>query len=167
MLFRSNAVLATLRRELQDLTVFQFDLNKVKSVKMVGWKAKAGQNLTRVMERTGARAWTMKEPPDFALDSNQLEIFVAGLANLRAERFVARAGGPKPEHKLGPQDPTFRIEITVEGEKEPLTLTVGGLDAKEKAYYAESTSLKGAVFLLPQERFEKVLDDPTYFSKKS
>src|SRR5262249_20088405 len=73
-----NTVLTTLRRELQDLTVFHFDINKVKQVKMVGWKEKAGQNLTRIMERAGPGNWTMKEPPDFALDAGQLESFITG-----------------------------------------------------------------------------------------
>jgi hypothetical protein len=163
-----NHVPTMLRGELQDLTVFRFDLGKVKSVKLVGWKQVAGQNLTRIMERTGPNAWTMKEPPDFVLDPVQIETFVASLAGLRAERFVVRKGGPQPDHKLGPKDATFQIEITVEGEKEPMKLTIGGLDAKEKAYYAQASSLGNeVVFLLPQPLFEKVLTDATSFSKKS
>jgi len=60
----------------------------------------------------------------------------------------------------------LRIAITVEGEKTPLTLTIGDLSTKDKGYYAQSSTMPGDVFLLPQERFEKVLAGPKYFSKK-
>jgi hypothetical protein len=55
--------------------------------------------------------------------------------------------------------------LTVEGEKAPLTLTIGKLDPNEKAYYAQSSNLPGDVFLLPQSAFEKRLSGVKAFSK--
>jgi hypothetical protein len=61
----------------------------------------------------------------------------------------------------------LQVELTLEGEKVPLILTVGALDAKEKAFYAASSTLTGDVFLLPQDRFEKVVAGAKYFSKQA
>jgi len=57
------------------------------------------------------------------------------------------------------------ITLTVEGEKASLTLTLGKLDPNEKAYYAQSSSLPGDVFLLPQFIFEKRLSGVKSFSR--
>ena len=50
-------------------------------------------------------------------------------------------------------------------EKDPLKLTVGGLSAADKAYFATTSRLPGDVFLVPEDRFKKVLEGPTYFRK--
>jgi hypothetical protein len=90
---------------------------------------------------------------------------VVDLANLRAERFVVRKSGPKPEQELGNKERTLLIEITLDGEKNPLTLTIGKLDEKEKGYYAQSSTLPGDVFLVPQFLFEKRLTGIKFFGK--
>ena len=167
MIFSVAAVdLTPLRSELQDTTVFQFDVNKVQTLECTGWKKEVSFQFTLEMERKGPGNWAMKKPPDFDLDSAQTELFVAGLMGLKADRFVVRQKGPQAEHKLGEKDALLRIAITVEGEKTPLTLTIGDLSTKDKGYYAQSSTMPGDVFLLPQERFEKVLAGPKYFSKK-
>ena len=160
-------VLTALRGELQDLTVLHFDASKVKELKLAGWKSVVGSTFTLEVEQKAPRTWVMKAPADFDLDSGQADLFLNLLANLKAEKFVVRQGGPKPEYKLGPKDAALQIQVTVEGEKEPLTLTIGDLDAKEKAYYAQSSTLKDMVFLVRQDQFEKVLSGPKYFSKRT
>jgi len=58
------------------------------------------------------------------------------------------------------------VELTVEGGKQPPTLTFGALDAEAKAYFAAASTLPNDVFLLPQSRFEKLATTGIkYFSK--
>jgi hypothetical protein len=159
-------VLTTLRGELQDPTIFQFESAKIKEVKITGWKAQQGFLITLDLERKGPGEWTVKAPPGFDLDNRQADQFVQYLSHLRAERFVVRQKGPQPEHKLGAQEAALHVEITVEGEKSPLTLTIGALDTKEKAYYAQASTVPGDVFLVSQVNFELVVSGPKYFSKK-
>ncbi len=161
------SALGALGAELADPTVFHFDPAKVHDVKLTGWKQAVSFTFTLEMERRPERGWAVKTPADFDLDPAQADAFVGSLANLRALRFVRFQGGPKAEEKLAPAERSLQVEVTLEGEKTPLSLTVGGLDAKEGGYYAQSSSLSGAVFLVPKDRFEKVLTGPKHFSKKA
>jgi hypothetical protein len=159
-----NDLLTTLRSDLRDLSVVQFAADKVKSLKISGWKQAVGSTFTLELDRQAPRTWTAKMPSDFNLDSNQAEDFLTTLAGLRAEKFLP-VKGPQPEHKLGPKDARLQIEISVEGEKTPVTLTIGDLNVKDKVYYAQSSTWPNAVFTLSQDRLEKVLASPKYFTK--
>jgi hypothetical protein len=161
----SSTVLKPLEDELLDPTVFHFDPSKVKEVKVEGWKKAQGFAVTLNVVRKDSQSWTVKSPPDFDLDDAQVNAFLADLANLRAQRFLMKKGGAKPEHELDEKTRSLLITLTVEGEKAPLTLTLGKLDPNEKAYYAQSSSLSGDVFLLPQFIFEKRLSGVKSFSK--
>jgi hypothetical protein len=160
-------VVETLGSELRDPTVFHFEPNKLKTIKLTGWKQAVSYTFTLELEQKSPKVWTVKTPADFDLDNAQVENFANDLAGLRATRFVVRKGAAKPEHKLSATDRLLQIELTVEGEKAPLSLTVGALDAKEKGYYAQSSTLPGDVFLVAQDLFEKVLSGPKHFSKKT
>ena len=59
---------------------------------------------------------------------------------------------------------TLEVEVNVEKE-EPYKLTVGGLDADKKNYYARSNKLPNQFFLLSKDRFENVKSKPVHFSK--
>src|SRR5262249_22812257 len=87
------------------------------------------------------------------------------LSNLRAIKFLK--GGNKPEYGLDPKTnkSVLLIEISIEGEKEPLKLTIGAANAQDKAYYATSSNLKEQIFLVPEDIFKRVLESPAYFSK--
>lgn len=156
----SPAVLDALNAELQDPTVFHFDAAKAKAVKLAGWKQATGFTFTLDAERKADKGWTAKTPPDFDLDAEQVESLVRALADLKAVRFVSRTGPPKPEAKLGPNDRSLQIDVSVDGEKTPLTLTLGALDTKDKGYYAQASTLPGYVFLAPQEPVERLLTSP-------
>src|SRR5262249_3063708 len=123
-----------------------------------------GSPFTLDLERKSSQNWAVKAPAEFKLDEAQAEAFVTGLANLKAERFIAPKGGAKPEHRLDVKDGALQIEISVDGEKEPYQLTVGALHANE-GYYAQTNKLPGAVFLVAKDRFEKVKSKPAYFKK--
>jgi hypothetical protein len=167
--------LDTLKGDLEDPTVLAFDVAKVKELKLTGWKQAVGSTFTLQIERQTAGTWVPKTPPDFELDSAKAEAFAGALAGLKAQKFVLKKGGPQPEHKLGPKEATLTLELTVEGQKDPLTLTLGELDAKEKAYFAQSSGVPGAVFLLAEEpvaaagqaavNWKDVLKGPKHFSK--
>jgi hypothetical protein len=161
----STAVLKPLQGELLDPTVFHFEPSKVKEVKLEGWKKTQGFAVTLQAVRKDAQSWTVKSPSDFDLDEAQLNSFLVELSNLRAERFAVRKGVAKPEYELSDKDRALLITLTVEGEKSPLTLTIGKLAPNEKGYYAQSNNLPGDVFLLPQSPFEKRLSGVKAFSK--
>jgi hypothetical protein len=158
-------IVEVLNGELQEPTVFHFDAAKVKALKLSGWKQAAGYTFTLSVERKGDSSWAVKSPPDFDLDSEQIDSLLQNLGNLRAQRFVARKGGPKPEYKLSPTDRVLQIEIVLESEKTPLTLSLGAQDTKEKAYFAESSTLPGAVFLIAAAPFDKILSSPKSLAK--
>lgn len=155
-----GAVYDVLNSELQDPTVFHFDVAKARSIKLAGWKQATGFTFTLDAERKPDKLWAAKTPPDFDLDPDQVENLVRSLSDLKAVRFVSRSGPPKPEAKLAPNDRSLQIDVTVEGEKSPLTLTLGALDTKDKGYDAQASTLSGYVFLAPQEPFEKLLTSP-------
>jgi hypothetical protein len=157
---------AVLKGEIQDPTVFHFDANKVKGVTLAGWKNLGIGTITLELERAAGQGWTVKRPPDFSLDQSQADAFVKSLSDLAAVRFVSRNAEPKPAYQLDAKERAMLIEVTLDGEKAPLTLTVGAQDTKEKGYYAASSTLPRDVFLLPQARFEAMLTQgPKYFSK--
>src|SRR5262249_21081289 len=126
----NDFVLKWLQGDLQDLTVVKFDRDKVKGIKLVGFKEAMKFVATLEMENKGQQNWVAKSPPDLDLDPNQAIALVQYLANLKADRFVVQKIGPKPEYKLGEKERALYIQITVEGEKNPITLTIGNPDDK-------------------------------------
>jgi len=159
-------VLTVLDSELRDRNVFHFDPAKVHEVRLSGWKqVYKGIALTLVLERPAGKAWGIKPGgPDFKLDPDKVESFLKDLTDTErplAERFLP--GGVKPEYHLAKDTRHLEIAITVQGEKSPITFTIGTLDAKDKVYYAGSSTLPNQVFLVPQERLEKLLGGVEYF----
>jgi hypothetical protein len=153
-----------LQNELQDPTVLRLDPGAVTSVKLVGWKQAVGSTFTLEADRKDQKEWKTKAPPDFELDAGALDTFISGLSNLQAVRFL-RSSATKPEMKLGAADRLLTVEIGIGGAKTPISLTLGGLDLTDKAYYAQSSAMPGVVFLLPEAKFEKALTSPKSFSK--
>ena len=72
---------------------------------------------------------------------------------------------PKPEYKLEPKDGALDVILTVEGEKEPITLTLGG-PAGMDGFYARSNKVPSDVFVLPKPAFEAAKSKPAYFKKE-
>jgi hypothetical protein len=161
----SPSVVKPLQGELLDPTVFHFEPSKVKEIKVEGWKKVQGFAVTLDAVRKDSQSWTIKSPPEFDLDDALINGFLSDLSNLKAERFIVRKGAAKPEYELGEKERALLVTIILEGEKAPLTLTIGKLDPNEKAYFAQSSNLPGDVFLLPQALFEKRLTGVKAFSK--
>jgi hypothetical protein len=158
-------LLDALQGDFRDPTVLQFDPAKVKALKLVGWPEFSGSPFTLDLERKSAQEWTVKNPANFELDSSKVETFLNGLNQLKAQRFVGPRSSAKPEYKLELKEGALEVTITIDGEKEPATLTVGGLSGNE-GYFAVSNKFPGEVILVPKERFENAKSKPAYFRKE-
>lgn len=158
--------LKTLQENFADPHVFRFVPAKVKTMRLSGWKAVERRTMTLDMERKD-KTWIVKNDlGDFQLDPFKVDQLVHDLADLRAEKFIAFKTGAKPEYALDKETRTLEIEISLDGEKTPLLLTIGKLLEKEKGYAAQSSGLPGDVFVLPQDRFKALVEGGLkYFSK--
>jgi hypothetical protein len=156
-------VVRTLREaEFRDRTVFSFDADKVKEVKMM--IVATAFTLEPVFERTKDRTWTVKGLAKFNLDGDKLDRLVEELSRQRAERYVSFSG-PDKTHKLG-DDAKLKIDLLMDEGKTRYSLTVGGSDGAT-SYYAESSAMPKVVFLVPQRQFQPlIVDGVAYLSKK-
>lgn len=163
---RKGIAEALQQADLADPTVFALDLSKVRGMKLTGWKEFSvnGQPQSLDLERKSTSDWAVKGGGSYKLSSAAAEAFLLALQNVRAEKVVAFKAGPKPEHKLTPETGALLVELNVEGEKEPITLAIGALDADGKNYFATSNRLPGDVFLLAKDRFEKYKSKPNAFA---
>jgi hypothetical protein len=161
----NKGVVDALPGDFQEPTVFNFDVAKVKGMKLAGWQDVVGSPFVLELERKTSQEWTAKSPPGFAANSAQAESFMAGLAHLKAERFIDHKGAAKPEYKLDLKDGALEVYVTVEGEKEPLGLTVGGPSGTD-GYYAKSTKLPNTIFVVAKGLFESAKSKPAHFKKE-
>jgi len=159
-----KGILDALQGDLRDPAVLKFDINKVKTVKIAGWQDVVGSPFVLELERRTSQDWAVKNP-NFVLNSAQVETFVSGLSSLRAERFIGVKSGAKPEYKLDLKDGAMDIIITVEGEKDPLMLTVGS-PADPDGYYTKTNKLPNEIFVVAKASFDKAKTKPAYFKKE-
>src|SRR5262249_2293399 len=136
------------------------------------WQDVTGSPYTLQLERK-AGVWAVLKPADFKLDEGKIDGLLSYLATLRAKRFVAHKGSAKQpdpkETKLDLKAGALLVEITLEGEKEPITLTIGGLktDKMAEGYYAQSNKLPGDTFLLAEdEHIKNAKSKPAWFKKE-
>jgi hypothetical protein len=165
-----NNVVNTLKRELQDPMVFQFEPSKVQEVKITGWielQKKLGSKTPKTLtfkRPKGGSGWEAEPKGSFALNPAKLDEFVKNLSDLKATKFVAHKAKPTDEQGFDAAKDSLHVELTVAGDKEPrkLTLTVGKADAD--GYLAISNQLPGDIFTVRKDLFDKVKDAPAYFS---
>jgi hypothetical protein len=150
--------------DLPDPTIYQLDLSKVTGMRLTGWPTLDGKPQTLDLERKGPGSWTAKSPPNVKVAAEQAEAFLTAAAVVRAEKVVVYKTGPKPEYRLTPAQGALQVEIIVEGDKEPTSLTIGGEAEGGTSYYAQSNRSSGDVFLVPKERFEKFKKDQHAFT---
>jgi hypothetical protein len=154
-------VLAEIPADFQDTTVAKFDPAKVKTIKLTGWQNIVGTPFTVDLERKDTLSWTNKNSPDSKLDPKKVAAFLDSLANLKAEKFVAKL--PKPDADLDPATgPALKIEITFEKDEKPLELVIGKLDGD--FYLATSNRVPGEVFHLKKAIFEGAKSKPAFFN---
>ena len=144
--------------------MFRFDPAKVKSVKVVGW-ATLDNPVTLEFERKDEKDWSVKVPAGKTADVTAIGYFLDPLRDLRADRFVNPTADPGLDTNKG----ALRVELTLEGQKEPLVLTLGkeGPDKETQDFYFAKSSTEGdQIFLVRKGSFEKVKPDPKYFLKQ-
>ena len=79
--------------------------------------------------------------------------------------FLPPKGPVKPEYKLDVKDGALEVVLFVDGEKEPIALTIGGPSGTD-GFYARSNKVPGDVFVLPKGLFEPAKSRPAYFQKQ-
>lgn len=156
-----KSIVEPLQSDWRDPTVFHIELSKVKGLKLIGWQDVVGSPYVLDLERKSAQDWIVKSSQDFKLNVPLAEGLLTEIAQLRAVRFLGK-GVPKPEQKLTLQEGALEIVLTVEGEKEPSTLTIGGSSDNE-GYYARSNKLLDEIFIVPKGNFEQIKKMPAYF----
>jgi hypothetical protein len=164
----SPDALKPLRADLGDRSIFHFELGKVKELTLSGWK-KLGKGPQTLRLARGDKGWDVKDAPikDFVVNPTIVEDLLGEkLAKLSTDKFVVRRAGAEPKHQVDEANQALRITITVDGIRDPLTLTIGGLDAEQKAYFATASTRPGDVFLLPQRAYEEILKEGAAYFKK-
>jgi hypothetical protein len=163
-----NSIIGTLRKDLQDPTVFRFDADKVQTLTLKGWRKstgiKGGSRL--VMVRKDGK-WTAREPADFELDPEKVNEFLRSISTLKAERFLPQTTATRKKAALNLEQDALDIEITLANKKDKKDqpqLRVGGPDG-DRQYYATSRQVKGDIFTVPRDLFEKVRSSRGFFSK--
>ena len=100
---------------------------------------------------------------EFTVDSQKVNKFIEELATLKAGRWVSLAGGIKSEQKLTAKDAMLRIGLVLE-DGTIITLTVGA-EFERLGFYAQSSAMPEAVFMLAASQVEPLLQGPRYFGK--
>lgn len=161
-----RATLNAFEREILDPTVFNFDPTKVKEVLLKGWSGTAGFTVTLDLVRKDDKTWEVRTGPpkdEFTLDSAKVNTFLMQLARLRADGFVSHGKAPEPAQELDVKLGGLSIKLTVDGEKDPLTLLVG--KAEGSSYLALASKLQGDVIQVSKALFEGVKGSVAYFKK--
>jgi hypothetical protein len=164
-LVSKHTVEALLSGELEDPTLVRFDIAKLRSLKLNGWKNIVGSPTTLTLDRASPGSWSVRDKPEYKVDPLLAEQFAVTLSQLRCDRFVKRAGGPDAEHQLDVNQNALTVEITLEGQKDSITAAFGGFDKDGKMQYATSSQLTGTVMALPKERLAKIMEKPAVFQK--
>jgi hypothetical protein len=122
-----------------------------------------GSPLTLEVEHKGSE-WAVKSSPvKLDLDPGKMQRLVDELSRLRAVRFV---DGEKPQgHGLDVKDNALKIEIVLEGEAKPRTLTVGNPVGEKGGYYAISNQLPNTLIEVRRDLFKGPKEAPAYFAK--
>jgi hypothetical protein len=157
------AVADQIKKDLRDMAVIKFDPGKVKAIKFVGWEKIVGSPTTLSLERKDNK-WKVVKPSSYDLDADKLQSFLDSIANLNADRFVSSGDKPRPNQELTVAKGALEIEITVEGKDKPLQLTVGGADG-DKSFFATSAQLKGDIFTVSKDLFDKAKSLPAFLKK--
>ena len=143
--------------------VHSFDPAKAKEVK-VTLRTREELRTLHFIRDAKAKEWQDKSGlQEFNLDSQKVEQLVEQLAKLEASRWVSLAGGPRSEQKLSPKDATLRVEVILEDGSVVLS---AGIAFEKLGYFAQTTALPDAVFLIPASQVEPLLRGPGYFAKE-
>ena len=149
------------KADFRDLTVFHFDMAKVKGAKITVWSNDLGGPITLTLERKGDNDWVKKDGP-ITPDGTKVENFIRTLSHLSATKFVT----PKQNVDTGLDVEKKALKVEVAVGDETLDLLVGNEDPDNKgSLFASSSKLKGDVFLVTEAMFKEAKASPAYFRK--
>ena len=101
---------------------------------------------------------------EFKLDSEKVNEVVEQLAKLSAVGLASATDGPRAYQKLGPKEAIVRIEIFLEGQTVPITLSVGADIGPGR--FAHVSTWPQAVFIMnPEQVVREVLRGTNFFGK--
>jgi hypothetical protein len=143
-------------REVRDTTIFDFDADKVATVKLSGWFSRDKEVTTRTLEKKDGK-WTIKEKPTQTVDESKWLPFLNALAKLKAQKFVPSGKG------FDLKEDALKFEVTMDDKKTTYDLTLGAADVEN--YFATSGQHKGETFLVLKKPFEEVKSSPVSFVK--
>jgi hypothetical protein len=144
-------------------TIHDLDPDKVKEVRFA-MRTKFESRVFSFTRDNKDRPWTdASNLKEFEVDSEKVSKIVKELCELRTDRFVAFAGGPRGEHKLGAKEATMKIDLsTFDGRA--ITLTIG-TNYLNHGYFATSSLWPETVFFLPNSWVESLLEGARNFGK--
>ena len=115
--------------------------------------------------RREGKGWTdaagLKE---FRVDDARIDQAALFAASPTVSRWIAIAGGPSPDQKLTFDDAILVIEAIGKDGK-TTTLTIGA-EVPRVGYFAQSTAMPGAVFLVPPGQVRPILAGASYFARE-
>lgn len=146
--------------------VQSFDATKVKELKLAIRTPGELRTLTFEADpQLKVKEWRDKSGlQEFTLDSQKVNHVLEQLATLKTTRWVNISGGTKAEQKLTAKEATLRVEVVLENGRS-LTLTVGA-PFEGLGYYAHTSALPDAVFLLGPGQVEAMQQGPAYFARE-
>ncbi len=149
-------------RELEDLSIFKYDPNDARGLKVSGWRHVLSL-ITLEFTSTDGLTWAPKSvPPGFVAEPVKAANLVRLLSNLRAERIVGRGASTiKPEYGFDPKtnEEMLEIEVTLkDGKAHKLTL---GNASGDNAFYVRQGD---DVFTISKSVFGDLKKSPKFFN---
>ncbi len=145
--------------------VQSFDASKVKDIKVALRTHNELRTFAFERDPLNKKDWRdLSGLQEFNLDPAKINQLLSDLASLKAARWVTIAGGVKGDQKLTPKNATLRLALSLEDGK-TVILTVGTL-FEGLGYYAHTSELPDAVFMLAPAQIEPLLQGPAYFGKE-
>ncbi|HZZ80838.1 MAG TPA: DUF4340 domain-containing protein [Gemmataceae bacterium] len=144
--------------------VIHFDPDKIKEVKLEV-RDRFELRTFDFVHDAKAKTWTDKSNiPEFRLDPEKVTQFLKDLSKARTDRFVAIVGGPRGEHRLGAKEAIIRLDLTFDDGKSMILLI--GASYLNQGYYARTSTMPEAVFMLSTATVEPMLRGIATFAKE-
>lgn len=147
--------------ELRDRTLVAFDRNRLKGLKLRGWRTTDKPPTTIELERKD-RTWTAKSPMGFTADTAKVDRLVNALFHARAAAFFKPI---QTDYGFG-VDTQNALEITLELDGLPsLVVNIGAPADGGKDFYAFCNQRPGEAVTVLAEPFKAFKDKPESLAK--
>ncbi len=142
--------------ELRDPTIFDFDPNEVRGLKVEYLQFSRKENISPPLQlqlkRTSEKVrWESTRPND-DLEQILIQSLLNSMARLKTKKFVSFDKDSLEKYKVTPKTATVAITFKL-AEGEDHTLRIGEAMPKGKGFYAAADTIEGVVFTLPDLSF--------------